>query len=85
MTQLDMTDLTTILRHCAGEGEAVNLDGDTLDMAFADLGYDSLAVLETTSRIERNYGVRLEDEVAAAETLRGFLDLVNDVLRQASE
>ncbi|MFD0346149.1 acyl carrier protein [Kitasatospora aburaviensis] len=38
-------------------------------MLFSDLGYDSLAVLETVSRIEREYGIRIpEDALSAVRT-----------------
>ncbi|MCF6525789.1 acyl carrier protein [Streptomyces sp. JJ36] len=76
-----MTELTTLLRECAGEEEGVNLDGDVLDTPFIALGYDSLAVLQTTGRIERDYEVTVdEDAVAEAETPRQYLELVNEAL-----
>lgn len=78
MRELTIDDLKRIMREGAGEDEAVNLDGDVLDVPFTELGYDSLALLETASRVERELGTELSDEdVAAAETPRGFLDLVN--------
>ncbi|WP_432128983.1 acyl carrier protein [Streptomyces sp. bgisy082] len=78
MDRLDIADLTTLLRECAGEGEGVDLDGDVLDTLFVDLGYDSLAVLQTTGRIERDYGISLDEEaIDDAETPRQYLDLVN--------
>ncbi|NGO67598.1 acyl carrier protein [Streptomyces boncukensis] len=70
--------LVDLLRECAGEDEAVDLDGDILDLAFTDLGYDSLALFNTVSRIERDYAVELpEDVVGEAGTPRQLLDLVN--------
>ncbi|GAA3827715.1 acyl carrier protein [Streptomyces coacervatus] len=76
---LTLTDLTRILRESAGEDESVNLDGDILDTPFAELGYDSLALLEAASRIEREVGIRLsEDALGDAETPRLFLNLVNE-------
>ncbi|QNS09392.1 acyl carrier protein [Streptomyces xanthii] len=76
-----MADLTTLLRECAGEGEGVDLDGDVMDVLFVDLGYDSLAVLQTTGRIERDYDVVLDEEaVDEAETPRALLEIVNRAL-----
>lgn len=85
MTQLTLTDLTTLLRECAGEEETTDLDGDVLDTTFADLGYDSLAVLQTTGRIENDHALSLDEiAVSEAETPRQFLKLVNDALAGAA-
>ncbi|MEV5437243.1 acyl carrier protein [Streptomyces sp. NPDC052682] len=81
MPALTITELTALLRECAGEAESVNLDGDVLDVPFEVLGYDSLAVLQTTGRIERDYDVTLdEDAVTDAETPRQYLELVNEAI-----
>ncbi|GAA3170714.1 hypothetical protein GCM10017688_20560 [Streptomyces ramulosus] len=77
-TALTLPDLTRILRDCAGEDESVNLDGDILDTPFAELGYDSLALLETAARLERQLDVSLsEEEVGRATTPRLLLELAN--------
>lgn len=71
-------DLRRILRAAAGEDDAAVLDGDIIDMPFSDLGYDSLALLETAGRIEREFGIQLDDAtVGEAETTRALLDVVN--------
>jgi act minimal PKS acyl carrier protein len=76
--ELTLADLTRILREAAGEDEGIDLDGDILDTTFADLGYDSLALLEAASRIERELGVKLSDDaVGDAETPRLFLAAIN--------
>jgi minimal PKS acyl carrier protein len=76
--KLSIEDLRRLLRECAGVDGENSLDGDILDTAFADLGYDSLAMLETAGRITREYGVSLDDEiVTAARTPRALLSLVN--------
>ncbi|MBT2510559.1 acyl carrier protein [Streptomyces sp. ISL-98] len=77
--ELTLTDLTRILREAAGEDESVDLDGDILDTPFAELGYDSLALLEVAGRIERELGAKLSDDaVGEAETPRQFLKLANE-------
>ncbi|MFF3920399.1 acyl carrier protein [Streptomyces sp. NPDC001852] len=77
--ELTLTELTRILRESAGADESVNLDGDILDTPFAELGYDSLALLEAASRVEREVGIKLsEDTLGDAETPRLFLALVNE-------
>ncbi len=79
-------ELTGLLRECAGEDEGVDLNGDVLDVPFAELGYDSLAVLQTTGRIERDYGIVLADDtVAEAQTPRLLLEFINESLAQAVE
>ncbi|MFE1310658.1 acyl carrier protein [Streptomyces sp. NPDC058755] len=79
--ELTIDDLTRILRESAGEDEGVDLDGDILDILFADLGYDSLALLEASSRIEREFGVKLSDDaVSEAETPRLLLAAANDAV-----
>lgn len=82
MRHLELTDLTRLLRECAGEDEGVDMDGDNvLDTLFLDLGYDSLALLQTTGRIEREYEITLDEEaIDEAETPRKYLELVNRVL-----
>jgi len=78
MSQMTFEDLKLILVQCAGEDESVSLDGDVLDVTFTDLGYDSLALLETAAVVEQRFGTPLsDDEVSTSSTPRQFLDLVN--------
>lgn len=85
MAELTLDDLRRILITCAGEGDAADLSGDILDVPFDDLGYDSLARMESTALIERQYGVELPDEsVAEAATPRALVDLVNSALSAAA-
>ncbi|WP_433889453.1 acyl carrier protein [Streptomyces sp. CA-111067] len=79
--ELTIEDLKRILREAAGEDEGIDLDGDILDLTFEDLGYDSLALLETGSRIEREHGIELEDTtVSEVDTPRALLAVVNGQL-----
>ncbi|MBT2493442.1 acyl carrier protein [Streptomyces sp. ISL-96] len=81
MQQLDITTLIALLRSSAGDSETHNLDGDVLDIAFAELGYDSLALLQVTGTIERDSGVALDEEALdEAQTPRQYLKTVNRVL-----
>ncbi|GHF10217.1 acyl carrier protein [Streptomyces griseoluteus] len=65
MSQPEFTveDLKRILVEGAGADEGVDLDSDILDTGFESLGYESLALLETAGRIEREFGITLDDEV----------------------
>lgn len=77
-TVFTIEDLKRILREGAGAEEGVDLDADILDAQFDELGYDSLALLETAARIMREYRVPLDDDAATmARTPRELLALVN--------
>jgi act minimal PKS acyl carrier protein len=81
MATFTQADLVRVMRAAAGEDESINLDGDILEVTFADLGYDSLAVMETASRVEREYGVTLpEQTMAGIDTPQEFVEFVNDQL-----
>ena len=75
---LTIADLRRILRDAAGAEDDVDLDGDILDVDFADLGYDSLAMLETAARIGQEFGVKLDDGIVVdANTPRKLLTAAN--------
>lgn len=81
MDRLELGVLTRILRECAGAEEGVDLEGDVLDLYWVELGYDSLAILQTTGYIEREFGIVLDEEAfEEADTPRRYLDMVNRVL-----
>ncbi|MDF3299887.1 acyl carrier protein [Streptomyces tropicalis] len=62
MAEFTLDDIRRILRASAGVDEQTDLDGaDFADTPFADLGYDSLALLELANRIEREYGIDIPD------------------------
>lgn len=75
-----LADLRRILNEVAGTEPGVDLDGDILDTPFEELGYDSLALLETAARIGHEFGrVLSDDAVIEARTPRIMLDLVDRV------
>jgi act minimal PKS acyl carrier protein len=83
MTDFTLDDLRTALRDCAGEDPGVDLDGDIGHTEFADLGYDSLALMETASHLSRVLGRPLPEEVLAeATTPEDFVEAVNARLTQ---
>ncbi len=85
MDQFTVGDLLRCLREGAGADDQMDLDGrDVTDTPFAELGYDSLAMLELVSRIEREYGVALPDgEVEKKETPGEVVAYVNSRLAAA--
>lgn len=81
MQQMTLRDLQEIMRECAGEDESSASLEDAADEAFIDLGYDSLALLETQSRVKREYGVAFsEDDLAHITTPREFVEFFNSLL-----
>ncbi|WP_306365001.1 acyl carrier protein [Nocardia sp. CC227C] len=65
----------------AGESDSAWTGAECYDRTFEELGYDSLALIETMSRIEQEYGVSIPDEqVADLQTPRAVLSLVNKVI-----
>ncbi|WDZ83572.1 acyl carrier protein [Micromonospora cathayae] len=78
MTGITLDTLRDILVEAAGADESTGLDGDILDTPFRDLGYDSLALIETAARLRRRYGVEIPDEqVTELDTPRKLLDFVD--------
>ena len=79
--ELTIDELKALLSTAAGVPEGIDLGGEILDTSFDELGYDSLALLETASRIEQNYRVQLADSlVTDAVTPRLLIAAVNGLL-----
>jgi minimal PKS acyl carrier protein len=79
--QLTLDDVRSILRVSGGVEEGVDLDGDIIDVTFEDLGYDSLALLEASTNIERTFGVTLDDPTFRdTATPKALMEVVNSQL-----
>ncbi|MER5326836.1 acyl carrier protein [Streptosporangium roseum] len=73
-----LDDLKEVMRVCAGVTDSVDLDSDIADVTFADLGYDSLAVLEMAAKLQNHLGVVIPDDVAEQlPTPRALAEYVN--------
>ncbi|MFJ2609343.1 acyl carrier protein [Streptomyces sp. NPDC091279] len=69
-------DLKRVLSE--GAGDDGGLSGDLLDTPFGDLGFESLALLETGAVIGREFAVDLDDSLLHdIRTPRELIDLVN--------
>jgi act minimal PKS acyl carrier protein len=80
--EFTIEDLKRILLEGAGADDGVDLDGDILDTDFEELGYESLALLETGGRIEREFGITLDDDVFTDHpTPRALVAAINDALK----
>ncbi|MFC8365545.1 acyl carrier protein [Streptomyces griseorubiginosus] len=86
MATMTLDDLRRILAECAGSEEGFDAPAeDVLDSLFEDLGYDSLALMETTARIKQEFGVHIpDDEITEVETPRALIDLVNGQITAAA-
>lgn len=80
MPQISLAQLVSIVRECAGDSDVHDLDSDILDLTFADLGYDSLALLEISAKLEQDLGVSIpEDEI---RTPRTTLRIINEKIAE---
>ena len=83
-TSFTLDDLREFMRVSAGVDEGVDLDGDIADREFADLGYDSLAVLEVASQVQRRFGIQIADEAILEMPTPGrAVEFINDQLAAA--
>jgi act minimal PKS acyl carrier protein len=86
VSELTLPELMEILHESAGADESAvgpsGADGAASeDVSFNDLGYDSLALLETVSRVERRYGLQLSDDIAdTTQTPTWMLGEINAAL-----
>ncbi|WP_424217473.1 acyl carrier protein (plasmid) [Streptomyces sp. BI20] len=76
--EFTLADLHRVLLEGAG-AEEDEFDGvtDFLDTDFEVLGFESLAMLETIARIEREYEVTLGEDVFTHRTPRALITAVN--------
>ena len=83
-TPFELEDLKRILLESAGADETVDLDGDILDRSFDELGYESLALLETGRLIEREHGITLPDSALTdSGTPRTLIEAINEHIAAA--
>jgi act minimal PKS acyl carrier protein len=80
MQLFTVDQLRDIMGSCVKDDD-YELGAGRLDAPFAELDFDSLAVLEIATRIQQDYGVPFPDEaVERMRTPRHVLDYVNDRL-----
>ena len=78
MPQLTLDELKVFLLRSVGDDESIDLSGDIQGTALSDLGFDSLAVIDTTSRLEQHFKIKFsDDDTSAIATPQDFLDIVN--------
>jgi minimal PKS acyl carrier protein len=84
MTEVTLLDLKRLLESQAGRAEGVDWDSSaTLGIPFEEIGYDSLALLDLTALVQREYGVRIPDDAVWEMTSPGAaLDYINNRIRE---
>lgn len=81
MAKFTQADLVGYIRQAAGEDDGFDLDGDIAETTFADMGYDSVAMVEVTLAVERELGITLpEDGTSKDSTPKEFVEQVNELL-----
>ncbi|MFI6207685.1 acyl carrier protein [Streptomyces sp. NPDC051041] len=81
-TPMTFGDLKEIMSRCTGETE--ELTEEHLAADFTDMGYDSLAVLEIASQIQREYGLQIPDEaIEEMNSPQAVIEYVNNSLAAA--
>jgi act minimal PKS acyl carrier protein len=87
VTTLVLQRLTELMAECGDRDPAseVALDDSIGEVPFEDLGFDSLSLFNMCLQIESTYSVQLAlDDVLAAETPNGLIDLVNENLSRSA-
>ncbi|WP_192909609.1 acyl carrier protein [Gandjariella thermophila] len=74
--QVTVDDLRQVLAEVAGAPNPVDASIGA-DAALEDLGYDSIAVLAAVAKIERDYGVKVDEEgLPTAKRLSDLVQLI---------
>ncbi|MGH3250913.1 MAG: phosphopantetheine-binding protein [Trebonia sp.] len=76
-----LAEFTEILSSSAGVRIMPDVVGE--GTTFKELGVDSLALLGVIPVLERTRQILLPADAENIETVSGFLDLVNDIVRKA--
>ncbi|BCJ48001.1 actinorhodin polyketide synthase acyl carrier protein [Actinoplanes ianthinogenes] len=85
MTTFTVTDLRHLFASSEGLAGNPAFGPDELDVALADLGYDSLAMLELAAIVQREYGVRMPDDcVIEMTTPRAAIEYINRRLTEVN-
>ena len=64
MPQFTFDELKRAMLAAVGEDDSIDLERDILDVPMADLGFDSLALMDVADILEREYGIEIpEDEI----------------------
>ncbi|WP_298181177.1 acyl carrier protein [Saccharomonospora sp.] len=86
MSKFSIEDLNRLLASGATAGGDSEITDSSLAEEFTELGYDSLALLELVSKVEREYGLKLpEDALENMLTPRSTVDYISARLAEKEE
>ncbi|MCE6995354.1 acyl carrier protein [Saccharothrix sp. S26] len=75
--RVTIEDVRQILVEVAGAPDPGDAAGG-VDAELNELGYDSIAVLAAVAKVERDYGVKVDEgELLDATTLADLVELIN--------
>lgn len=78
VAKIGIKDVWAALVEGSGADDANALLADLENKSFDELGYDSLAVLETGLRLRRETNAEVPDaQIAGAQTAQELVDLIN--------
>ncbi|MFI5782457.1 acyl carrier protein [Nocardia sp. NPDC051570] len=78
MATITESDVLAALIASAGEPESEVPAEGLLDTTFEELGYDSLALIDSVSRLEKRFAVKIPDHlVADCRTFRELIERAN--------
>jgi minimal PKS acyl carrier protein len=66
MNTFTLNDLRTIIRESAGDADVHDPGTEIEHTSYAELGYDSLVLLEIAARIKQGFAVDVPDDTVAA-------------------
>jgi act minimal PKS acyl carrier protein len=76
---MSIDELRGILAACAGDAEPGTDADDISDRPFDELGYDSLALIETAAALKLDHGVAIsDDEIIEVRTMGELLGKINE-------
>lgn len=82
MATLSLDELKGIMQSCAGADETVDLTPEGAETSFEELGFDSLAVIEVTTRLAQRFDIHIPDsETSTLDSPARLVDYVNGRLR----
>lgn len=85
MSRFTIVELRRMLETSAGKVDGIDWeDTATQQLSFDEIGYDSLALLELSALVQREYSIRIPDEaIAELETPASAIAYVNDRFAKA--
>lgn len=83
MAEFTLEEFIKVLVDCAGVSEEHDLTGNIHDLPFDELGYDSLALLQTATRLQDELRIVIPDDaVSEFTTPRATLTYINKRLAE---